>query len=214
MSVVAIPAEQHFVLTGMDWQSYEALLRAVGEHRVFITYDGGRVELMYPSWEHENRSETIAQLIRAVAEGLGAKVKSGGSTTFRREDVDRGLEPDKCFYVRHEEQVRHKQDIDLSIDPPPDLCVEVEISRRILDRGAIYAKLGVPELWRDDGRRLRVMALSAVGVYEEAPHSAAFPSMSVEDLNELLERSATTDELSWVADVREWVRANRGRGAP
>ena len=158
--MLAMP-EQHFVLTGVNWQGYESLLEAIGEQRVFITYDRGKVELMSPSWEHDNRAETIGQLVRIIAEELDIAIKGGGSTTFRREDVDRGLEADKCFYIRHERRVRGKKKIDLSVDPPPDLCIEVEISRRLLGRVSIYAELGVPELWRDDGKELRIGELSA-----------------------------------------------------
>jgi Uma2 family endonuclease len=121
------------------------------------------------------------------------------------------LEPDKCFYIQHEASVRQKKKIDLSIDPPPDLCVEVEISQRILDRADIYAKLGVPELWRDDGRRLHIYALSPDAEFLEAATSLAFPSLTAADLNELLDRSALTDEISWAADVRSWVRAKPGQ---
>src|SRR5688500_8470559 len=118
MTVAISQPEQHFVLDGMDWAAYEALLRAMEDRRVFVTYDRGRVELMSPSWEHESRAEAIGQTIRILAEELNIPIKGGGSTTFRREDLDRGLEADKCFYVRNEARVRGKRKLDLSIDPP------------------------------------------------------------------------------------------------
>jgi len=203
------PADRRFVLDGMDWQAYDALLHAVGDHHVFVTYDRGRVELMYPSFEHENRSEIIGLLIRSIAEGLTMKVKGGGSTTFRREDIDRGLEPDKCFYVANEAKVRGKTNIDLSLDPPPDLCVEVEISRRLLNRPEIYASLGVPELWRDDGKHLRIFALSPHADYRQCDRSITFPELSADQLNELLDASHVTDETSWATDVRAYARKLR-----
>jgi Uma2 family endonuclease len=137
------PREQHFLLQGLDWRQYDALLGIINDRHVYVTYDRGRVELMSPSWEQGKRSDLIGTLIRSVADGLKLPVKGGGSTTFRRIDLDRGLEPDRCFYVANEFLVRSKTVIDLSVDPPPDLCVEVEMSQRLLDRVAIYAALGV-----------------------------------------------------------------------
>jgi len=199
-------SEQHFVLTGVDWAAYDALLRGVADRHVFVTYDRGTLELLAPSWKHENRSEIISQLIRSLAEGFGMKIKSGGSTTFRREDSNRGLEPDKCFYVKNESLVRSKKTIDLSTDPPPDLCLEIEISRRILDRAEIYETLGVPELWRDNGRTLRVFTLGTRGKYEESEKSVSLPKVTSADLNELLALANGMDEIAWAAHVRKWAR--------
>jgi Uma2 family endonuclease len=205
MSTLLDPTEQHFVLNDVDWQAYEALLRVVGDQRVFVTYDRGRVELMSPSWEHDNRAETIGQLVRIVAEEFGVALKGGGSTTFRREGLDRGLEPDKCFYVRNESCVRGKKKIDLSVDPPPDLCIEVEISQRLLSRVDIYAELGVTELWRDDGRRLRISELVA-GQYVERGSSIAFPMIGGSELNEYLDWAPPTDDTTWSREVRGALR--------
>jgi Uma2 family endonuclease len=117
-------------------------------------------------------------LIRSVADGLKVPVKGGGSTTFRRVDLDRGLEPDCCFYIANEKLVRTKTVINLSTDPPPDLCVEVEVSQRLPDRIGIYTALGVPELWRDNGMRLQGFRLDSDRNYVEAETSLAFPGLS------------------------------------
>ena len=122
---------QRFVLDGLDWSDYETLLDVIGDRRVFVTYDRGRVELALPGWTHDNRSCRIGVMVGAVAEGLRVPIRGGGSTTFRRQDVDRGLEPDKCFYVASGARIRNNTTIDLSVDPPPDLCVEVEMGSRL-----------------------------------------------------------------------------------
>jgi Uma2 family endonuclease len=197
---------QHFVMAGLDWNGYTALLSILGDQRVFVTYDRGKVELMYPSFEHENRSETLAIMIRSIADGLRLKVRSGGSTTFNREDLDRGLEPDKCFYIANEQLVRLKKEIDLSIDPPPDLCIEVEISRRLLDRAAIYAGLGVPELWRDDGQNLRLYKLTPDLEYIEIDRSIAFPQMTARRMNHYMDRAHGLDEITWSHKVKRSAR--------
>ena len=181
----------------------------VGNRHVFVTYDRGRVELMTVGWPHENRAALIGRMVSAVSEGLRVPIKSGGSTTFRRRDVDRGLEPDKCFYVANELRIRNNATIDLSVDPPPDLCVEVEMSSRLLDRVGIYAALGVPELWRDDGRRLRVFTLSAERAYVEADAGLAFPTVSAARLNRYLDRARGLDETTWAGKVRRAARRHR-----
>jgi len=103
--------------------------------------------------------------------------KSGGSTTFRRRDLEAGIEPDRCFYIQNQPALRGKRTLDLSIDPPPDLAIEVEISERLLDRVGIYERLGVPELWRNDGKRSRVMLLGrggSIGQCSEARSSRGY----------------------------------------
>jgi Uma2 family endonuclease len=212
MSTVTGPreqGEQRLVLHGLDWAGYEALLGVIGDRHLFVTYDRGMAELMYPSYEHENRSEVISKMITAIVDGLNIPIKSGGSTTFRSEDLDRGLEPDKCFWIAHELSVRSKRKIDLSIDPPPDLCVEVEMSSRLMDRVAIYAALGVPELWRDDGRHLRVFTLTHQGVYVQAEESPSFPTISPDRLNRYLDRAHGLDETTWMRKVRRAARKHR-----
>jgi Uma2 family endonuclease len=194
--------EQRFILDGLDWTAYDSLLRAVGDRRVFVTYNRGQVELMSPSWEHDSRAEAINLLIRIIAEELEVPIKGGGSTTFRREDLDRGLEPDKCFYIRNEARVRRKKKIDLSIDPPPDLCVEVEISSRLLNRTEIYAQLGVPELWRDDGRHVRVFTLQSDGTYQEQDRSPSFPAVPLTQVDTLLSDFGAVDDTTWTRSAR------------
>lgn len=205
MSIAAPPRDQQFLIQDADWPAYQAMLRAVGDRHVFVTYSQGRLELMAPSWEHDARAERIGQLIRILAEELNIPLIGGGSTTFRREDLDRGLEPDRCYYIANQARVRGRTEIDLAVDPPPDLCVEVELSRRLLDRIEIYQRLGVPELWRDNGRILRVFAL-ADGVYVERPNSPALAPVTVAQMNQLLDLAEGLDDTAWSRKVRAQVK--------
>ena len=79
---------------------------------------------------------------------------SSASTIFRRDDLQCGFEADESFYIQHEAVVRGKTEIDLAIDPPPDLVVEVEHTRSAINKLALLAAIGVPEVWRYDGQRL------------------------------------------------------------
>ena len=112
--------------------------------------------MMSPSFEHDAAGEMLALFIRTLAQEVKLPIKGAGSTTFRRQDLERGLEPDRCFYIRDEARIRGIRQLDLRRDPPPDLAIEVEISHRLLNRVGIYAALGVAELWRYDGKRLQI----------------------------------------------------------
>jgi Uma2 family endonuclease len=206
MTSALASGEQRFVLDEVDWEFYESLLRRIGDRHVFITFDQGRLELMSPSWKHDTRSRRIAMLITLLAEELDVPIQGGGSTTFRREDVQAGLEPDQCFYVQNVDRVRGKEEIDLTADPPPDLAVEVEISRRSLPREGVYVRLGVPELWKDDGRELRAYRLDESGMYSPVERSIAFPDLTPARIGELLDRGRDLDDTAWSREVRAWIR--------
>lgn len=204
----ALPLEQQFVLDDVDWQFYENLLEQVGDRHIFITYDRGRLELMSPSFKHDKRGRRIGLLISILAEELEIPIEGGGSTTFRRKDLKRGLEPDECFYIGNVDRIRGKDEIDLAIDPPPDLAVEIEISRRMIERAPVYAALGVPELWRDNGEELRVFTLGDDGHYHEATQSVSFPMLPLDQLNRLLKDGISNDEMNWMRNTRRWVQKN------
>jgi Uma2 family endonuclease len=209
MTTTAAPTEQRFVLDGVDWELYELLLRRMGDRHIFVTYDRGRLELMSPSWKHDKRARSLGLLVSILAEELGIPIEGGGSTTFRREDLARGLEPDQCFYVGNNvDRVRGKDEIDLSCDPPPDLAIEVEISQRLLERVSIYAALGIGELWRDDGQHVRAYQLGADGEYRQQNRSAKFPMLPLEQVDQFLELRRTLDEMNWMRTERDLVRKN------
>lgn len=201
--------EQRLLLHAVDWKTYEKFLDAVGDRPLRLTYDRGNLEFMAPSWHHEWWKSRFGFVLRLLGAELNLKVQGGGSTTFRREELDRGLEPDDCFYFgEHTVQMRGPRQLDLSRDPPPDLAIEVEISPSALDRPGVYAALGVPELWRFDGDTLRVFRLGTGGVYEPCEHSLAFPSLPLGAFLGFLCRTQELDEASLLRPFQEWVRAH------
>ena len=122
METIKSPAEQKVLLSNVSWETYERLLKDhLDSSAPRFTYDRGMLEILSPSSEHEKLNRHIAQLVLAVTEEMGIEAEDFGSTTFRREDLERGFEPDSCFYIQNEEQVRGKDRIDLTVDPPPDL---------------------------------------------------------------------------------------------
>ena len=168
-------AEERFLLNGVSWATYEALVADLDHGGTRLTYDQGRLELMSPSRQHEKLKRAIGRMIETMTLELGIPIDSGSATTLKREFQQRGLEADESYYVANEPKVRDREDLDLAVDPPPDLAVEVEISRPWIDKAPIYADLGVPEVWHYDGERLRVELLQQDGTYAQSPTSAAFP---------------------------------------
>ena len=206
METVKSPAEQKVILYGVTWETYEALL---SDHESssapHFTFDRGMLEIMSPSPEHEKLNRRIAQLVSAVAEEIGVESEDLGSTTFRREDLERGFELDSCFYILNEERVRGKDRIDLAVDPPPDLVIEIDITSPSINKLPIHARLDVPEIWRYGGKKLEILKLENED-YVEVSESAALPVLTSQTLSQLIERSKTTRRTVWLKEVRESAR--------
>lgn len=147
MDTIKRPAGQTVILRGVGWETYESLLADHKDRSApRFAYDCGELEIVSPSPEHEKLNRGLALLMEVVAEEFGGDVYALGSTTLRREDLERGFEPDSCFYIQNEERIRSKDRIDLEVDPPPDLVIEIDITSPSLDKNSIYARRGVPEI--------------------------------------------------------------------
>jgi Uma2 family endonuclease len=164
---------------------------------------------MSPTAEHERYNRAIARLVEVLTEEFEVEMLGLGSTTFRRKEVNRGFEPDSCFYIQNERLVRGKKRLDLSVDPPPDLIIEIDITSPSLDRFPIFAQFGVPEVWRFDGERLEIFKLSGEA-YERSERSEALPFVDADALAAFVKESFTLGSLEWVRKVREWARGRKG----
>lgn len=203
--------EQRVVMTGVSWATYERLLADLKDcSSPRLTFDKGGLEVVSPSAEHEESNRTISLLVEVIAEELGIDIRSLGSTTFRREDLEQGFEPGSCFYVRNEARMRGKKEIDLATDPPPDLVVEVDVTSPTLKKLPLYARAGIPEVWRYDGERLTIYQPSGDG-YGTVEASAALPGVTSRDLTRFIEESAGQRRTLWLKGVREWARSLAGR---
>jgi Uma2 family endonuclease len=209
----------HTVLSGISWDTYERILDEMGESHQRVTYDNGELEFMTISFEHEQFGEWIGQLIFFVALELKTALCSGGSTTLKKSLRNVGLEPDKCYWIHHEKEMRGKKRWKAKIDPPPDLAVEIDITSSWLDRLAIYAALNVPEVWRFDGETLKILVLAANGKYRERTKSLAFPSLPMKEFAGFITKLGRTDEVSLIQEFVAWLRsevvtngASRGNG--
>jgi Uma2 family endonuclease len=205
------PVTERVLLHGVSWATYEALLAEVENRGIRLTYDRGELEIMTPSNPHERYKSLIGRLIEAMTEELAIPIRSGGSTTFRSKLLEKGLEPDECYWVENEARMRMIRELDLTKDPPPDLAIEVEVSRSALDRLGIYASLGVPEAWRwTRGSRLVCHVRGDDGQYHEVSRSGRFPFLAPGDLGRFLAQAGNTDETTWIRGFRKWVHDEFG----
>src|SRR5262249_4109039 len=198
------PTEQRVIVYSVSWGTYERLLTDLADQSsTRLTYDRGRLEIMCPLPEHEECNRTIALLVEVLAEEMHIDVRNFGSTTYRRADLARGFEPDSCFYIQHEADISGKSTIDLTADPPPDLVIEVDITSGSLDKFPIYALVGVPEVWRYDGQRLRISILTAQR-YVESETSLALPLLTGPRLSETLAQSKTLKRTALLRSFRTY----------
>ena len=205
-TVENVQAEQQFVLYGVPWQTYLELRESPENEHVRMTYQRGELRMMSPSKTHEQYASLIARLIEAWTEEMNVDIQSCRTVTFKREDLQRGLEPDNCYYVANELLVRSKTDLDLVVDPPPDLAIEIDLTGDMLDKLAIYAAFRVPEVWRFDGRNLSIFGLGADGRYQQRTSSLSFPNLPPAEIEGVLDKLGTASETALVRSFREWVR--------
>lgn len=202
----ALAAEDRVVLTGISWEMYEKLRDNEENWHVRMSYDEGTLELMSPSPDHEAVTKLVAQMIEALTEELGIPRRSLRSTTWKRRELGKGCEADECYYILNHHRVRERRRVDLTIDPPPDLVVETEVSRSVVRRLRIYAGLGVPEIWRWRNDALTAYSLAADGQYVEREFSLNLPMLRVKELEAFLDFNLAADESAWIRQFRAWVR--------
>ena len=197
--------EQRVVLDNVSWATYERLLAdLVDSSAPRLTFDRGVLEIVSPTGRHERLNRLLATFVEEAADRTGIDLENLGSTTFRRADLERGFEPDSCFYIANAAAVPGKSTMDLETDPPPDLVIEIDISRSSIDKAAIYARVGVPEVWRYDGHELHMARLDH-GDYIRIERSAALPKLTANVLTELLKKSQTISRSTVLHAFREWL---------
>ncbi len=200
--------EQKVILHNVSWQTYERLLdEQQASRNTRLNYDQGMLEIMILSLKHERLKHIIATLVELLAGELAIDIEGAGSTTFRREDLLRGFEPDACFYIQHAERIRSKENIDLRVDPPPDLVIEIDISHASLDKLPIFASLGVPEVWRYYNQQITLLSLQN-SHYSPQSKSLVLPGISAEALTDLIAAGQTLKRGAWLQRVREWAAYN------
>ncbi len=201
--VLTVPqpvGEKRVVFHYLNWQAYQQILQALGESRsARLTCDRGILEITIPLEDHEFAARLIERFIYFLVIEMGLKIKTMGSTTLEREDLDRSPEPDNAYYIQNQPLVAGRM-VNLHQDPPPDLVVEVDITHTDIDKLRLYASMGVPEFWRYNGQVWRIYQLQA-GQYQERDTSPTFPFVPKEKLYEFLTQALQDKQTFGTATV-------------
>lgn len=197
-----LPEGATLVFQDFTWDEYERLLDDLGDRPgLRVSYDEGRLEIMSPLPEHEDHTRFIDDLVRALCDRFGLTLEKRGSTTWKERRLARGLEPDACYYVANAKHIIGKRTIDLASDPPPDIAVEIDVTNESLSKFVTYAALGVPEVWRYDGKTAHFYELVAGG-YQEILESRCCPHLSATMVAEALEQSKKEGQTAALAAFR------------
>ncbi|NER98876.1 MAG: Uma2 family endonuclease [Symploca sp. SIO1B1] len=197
--------EKRFLFRSLDWQRYQMLRETLSRDRnIRFIYMHGTLEVTMPLEIHEFSARLIEKFIWILVVELGMKVKTMGSTTLDKEELDKSAEPDDAYYIQNQPLVAGR-DVDLERDPPPDLVVEVDITHTDINKLQLYAALGIPEFWRYNGEVWRIYSLHD-GEYQEVEVSPTFSLVPKVKLYEFL-ATARQDEVEAELVLREWLRS-------
>jgi Uma2 family endonuclease len=192
----------------VTWDEYEELLEQVGEtrHGLRISYNDGTLKVMSLSSEHEQYVIFINSLVIHLRLRFHLNIRFFGSATMRKKKKSKGNEPDACFYVQTAAALGNRINLDFTVDPPPDVVVEVDIHHDSTDNDPIYAALGVPEIWRYDGWKATILLLQGDG-YVEAETSNALPMITSAILTDYLTRMQEDGEFTAIIAFDEWLQS-------
>ncbi|MBD1895776.1 Uma2 family endonuclease [Coleofasciculus sp. FACHB-129] len=204
---IIVQPGQQLLLKNISWQQFETILEELGESRAArLSYSNGLLEIMVPLPEHEKAKEIIGELVRILLDELQISFEPLGSSTFENEQMIQAVEPDTCFYIQNYEAVIGKTRIDLTVDPPPDLAIEIDITSRTQFEN--YQRLGVPELWRYTRRGLQINLLQE-GNYVESNVSPNFPGIPIIELiNRTVQQNLSVGRSQAIREFKRWVREN------
>ncbi|MGA1282790.1 MAG: Uma2 family endonuclease [Prochlorothrix sp.] len=202
---LSAPPGQRLLIRDLCWSDFEALLTELGESRASrIAYHDGTLEIRMPLPEHEVDKELIGDLVKILLDELQIDCECFGSTTFKNQQTNSGLEPDQCFYIQNHEQMRGRRRINPNIDPPPDLAIEVDVTSKT--QLEAYLCLGVPELWVYETTTLTLYVLQG-GQYHSVTTSPTFPDLPICDLVEdVITESQSIGRSPALRNLRKRIR--------
>lgn len=193
MSSVPTSTEHRVVLRSVSWKTYLALVEesTCGSGR--MTYDQGVLEIMSPGMPHEMAKRLIGRMIETFTLHHEIEIRSASSTTFRLDELQRGFEADESYYIQNAIKVRGIAEIELTLQPPPDLVVEIDLTHSSISKRKLFAAMQIPEVWRYDGQSLWLGGLHE-GDYIDLAKSRALPAFPCGLAAELLSRQVHENE--------------------
>lgn len=200
--------KQQFVFDDLSWQQYEKLLESLGERRLRHTFAEGSLEVVTPSYGHESSKSLVGGFVEMMCRHCRLPRRSAGSTTMKKQQWERGLEPDECFYIGKQSAtaMRGKEEFDADKDPPPDLVIEVDVTATSKHRIEMYRRMGVPEVWRCKNYAVTFLGLGKDRRYRAIKRSRHFPFLSSERLTQFVELRHELDDTELELQFEEWVR--------
>ena len=201
---IRVPEGQALEIQDVGWSEFEEILVDLGENRnTRIAYSDGMLSIVMPLPEHEVEKVCIGDCIKILLDELEIDYTSYGSSTFKNKQMLKAIEPDDCFYLKYADQMAGKLRIDLAVDPPPELAIEIDLtSKTQLDA---YRGLGVAELWRYDDGKLRIDCLEN-GDYVEREDSPTFPDWPIKEAVDFyVSRARATNQRKAKKEFRQWV---------
>lgn len=216
MSTVRRGRRSAFWITGVDYSAYEKIRAAPGNHGYRMTYCDGVLWIMSPQFRHEKGARRIGVIVDAYADATTLECEAAGATTFKKgvpdQPIGKGKEGDETYYLGAvAAMVRDKDDLDVSVDPPPSLWIEVDNYGDSKGKLPLYAALRVPEVWQYRVRR-RVLKFWRLvdGAYTEIPESLALPGLTPAMVLSLLDEAGKLGRTRWARWLRDvWFPQNR-----
>lgn len=207
---------QYIRVSDVSWDDYQALLRWRDEHRpgIRLTYDQGDLQVMVVTNPHERLRKALALLVEAWLSETDSEYVPSGQLTHQRDDLKKGFEPDECYYIQNWKKVSGTRQIDFKKDPPPDLMIEVEFSRKVDKRLPIIAAFKIPEVWRYDGDELVILQLQPrKREYVVVETSRAIPDFPFDEAPRFL-NLAVSGNVSYAEidrTFRKWIRTSKSK---
>ena len=205
-AILLLPPDSSLQLRNVSWNEYQRLLDGLDERPRFrLTYNLGDLHIMTKTFRHESFAALFSPLILVLCEELGIEVIGAGTTTLSSENTLSSAEGDDCYYFDHLIEVGEKDRLDLTVDPPPSILVEVDITNPSINKFPIYATLRIPEIWHFDGTVVTFYQLSEME-YLSTTHSVKFPFLPADVLPPLLQQGKKEGTMKMMRNFRAWVK--------
>jgi Uma2 family endonuclease len=215
----ALQGETRILVPDATWELYASFVHSLPEgSQVRVAFDSEGMEIMVTGPLHDGFADLLDAFFKAVARGVGLRFKPQGQTTWKRPEIQKGLEADRCYYIDAAKiatalAARKSGSNDVKDYPNPDLAIEVGISRPQADRERIYAAMKVAELWSFDGTALTIRRLGEDGRYHVSEESGFLPLRADQVPHWLLEED-NSDYSAWTDRITDWARNTLMNGRP
>jgi Uma2 family endonuclease len=206
-TVTEAPTWASVVFEDVTWEEYEAQLRIIGDRHIRVNYDNGRMEIMSPLNRHGNGSYLLGRMVDIMVEEFDIPHFPADPVTLKRPDLAKGVEPDKLYYFGvNAARILGLIDLDLTVNPSPDLIIEMDETSSSVPRLPIFASLGILEVWRFKRGNLYFLHLQPDGTYQPRDRSRAFPVLTLVEAARFLEQGFRTEATLWIRGFRAFVR--------